>query len=196
MKRCAMIALAAFGALLATAPGALAQSPPDVTCPPYAGTPNTVHNLTDNKACEPETVTVTGNVMVGQGATFVVSEGGTISGNVQANNCHFVDLNASAVGGNVQIGNCESGGDVHASTVGGNFQCYNNTGSCDVDNSTILGNVQIMNNTSSNNPSDINNNTIAKDLQCLGNVPSPTSFLANRVGGNNGQNSEGQCKGF
>jgi hypothetical protein len=195
MKRCAMITLTAFGLLLAAAPGAPAQSPPDVTCPPLPR--NTVHNLTvpDNEACEPAAVTVTGNVTVGQGATFVVLEGGTISGNVQAHNCHFVDLNGSAVGGNVQIGNCESGGDVHVSTVGGDFQCYNNTGSCDVDSSTILGNAQIMNNRSTTT-SDIDNNTIAKDLQCLGNVPSPMAFVANRVGGNNGQNSEGQCKGF
>jgi hypothetical protein len=72
MKRFAMITLAAFGALLATAPGAPAQSPPDVTCPPYGGTPNTVHNVTvpDNNTCILSFVTVTGNVTVGQGATF------------------------------------------------------------------------------------------------------------------------------
>jgi hypothetical protein len=144
MKHFAMIALAAFGALLATAPGAPAQSPPDVNCPPYAGVPSTVHNVTvpDNKACQLVGVTVTGNVTVGRGATLeVIGGGGTISGNVQGNNCTFVLLDQSVVGGNVQIGNCAQGGEVNNSVVGGDLQCYNNTGRCAVEVSTILGNV-------------------------------------------------------
>ena len=52
-----------------------------------------------------------------------------------------------------------------------------------------------MNNTSTQ-ASDIRRNTIAKDLQCQNNSPPPTSSLPNKVGGNPGQDSEGQCKGF
>src|SRR6266404_3245942 len=96
MKRFAMITLAAFGALLATAPGALAQSPPDVTCPPYAGVPMRVHNLTvpDNMFCSLKGVTVTGNVTVGHEAGLD-ADGVTVSGNVQANNCNHVLLSRS-----------------------------------------------------------------------------------------------------
>jgi hypothetical protein len=51
-----------------------------------------------------------------------------------------------------------------------------------------------MNNTSTD-PSGITGNTIAKDLQCQNNSPPPAGG-GNTVGGNPGQNSEGQCKGF
>jgi hypothetical protein len=202
MKRFAMITLAAFGALLATAPGALAQSPPDVTCPPYAGSmPSTVHNVTvpNQQTCTLgggfRGVTVTGDVRVGQGATFMAlgsfRSRVTISGNVQGNNCNFVQLSGTVVGGNVQIGNCASGGTVDdGATVGGDLQCHNNTGPCDVENSTIGGNVQIMNNTSAT-ASVINDNIIAKNLQCQGNSPPPTGG-GNMVGGNR----EGQCESF
>jgi hypothetical protein len=124
-----MITLAAFGALLATAPSAPAQSRPDVSCPPYTGSSTpTVHNVTvpDNGFCLLANVTVTGNVTVGLGASLEFFAG-TISGNVQANNCSGVTLAESTVSGGVQIGNCANGGDVDSSTVGGNLQCQNNT---------------------------------------------------------------------
>jgi hypothetical protein len=194
MKRCAMITLAAFGALLASAPSAPAQSPPDVSCPPYTGASTlTVHNVTvpDNGFCLLANVTVTGNVKVGPAASLEFFAG-TISGNVQANNCNGVFLAKSTVSGGVQIGNCGVGG-VDFSTVGGNLQCQNNT-LCRVDSSTILGNLQIMNNTT-RGPSEIFGNTIAKNLLCQNNSPPPTGS-GNTVSGNPDQNSEGQCKGF
>jgi len=193
MKRFGMITLTAFGALLATAPGAPAQSPPDVTCPPYVGDPPTVHNVTvpDHGFCLLAHVTVTGNMTVGRGATLEFFEG-TISGNVQANNCNDVSLGDSTVSGGVQIWNCASGG-ADTSTVGGNLQCQNNT-QCFVRSSTILGNLQIMDNNTSF-PSQIFGSTIAKNLLCQNNSPPPAGG-GNTVGGNPDKNSEGQCKGF
>jgi hypothetical protein len=117
---------------------------------------------------------VSGNVTVGQGATFVMV-GGTIAGNVQGNNCGTVALDSVTVGTNVQIGNCRGsaafpfGGIVELSTIGGDFQCHNNTVAqipCALIFSQVIGNAQVMNNVSSSGAIEIAGNAISKNLEC------------------------------
>jgi hypothetical protein len=195
MKRFAMITAAAFGALLATTPGALAQNPPDVNCPPYAGVPLTAHNVTvpDGQICNLLGVRVTGNVTVGNGAVLF-AEDSTIAGNVQADHCLGVALERGViVGGNVQIAHCttDSGyvGDV---LIGGDFQCHDNTAACFAEGGQVGGNVQVNNNVSMPKaPSEIFDNFISKNLQCQGNRPPPVGS-GNTVAGN----PEGQCATF
>jgi hypothetical protein len=190
-----IIAIAALGALLATAPGARA----DYFCVSATNSvPSGNVNVPDNASCALNGATVSGNVTVGQGSTLVVN-GGTISGNVQGNNCKIVDLYGSpsvplVVGGNVQIGNCTGASGVSGQsgpvTVGGDFQCHNNTAMCTAYAAVIGGNVQVMNNTSPGAPANISLNTIAKNLQCGSNVPPPRPYQGpNTVAGN----KEGQC---
>jgi hypothetical protein len=78
MKRFAMITVAALGALLATAPGALAQtcSPTGTSgncnCVSNIGGPATINGnlvVPAGASCMLTNVTVTGNVQVGKGAS-------------------------------------------------------------------------------------------------------------------------------
>ena len=106
MKQFAVIAVVALGALLTTAPGAWAAN---TSCTTTYSTFQTVTGdlqVPDNATCIFQAgASVSGNVTVGQGATFVMV-GGTIAGNVQGNNCGTVALDSVTVGTNVQIGNC------------------------------------------------------------------------------------------
>ena len=192
MKRFAMITVAALGALLATAPGALAG---DVNCTAIMGGPingNVV--VPDGKSCTLAGATVTGNVKVGQGSTLVV-ESTTISGNIQADHCRVVMLEHALVGGNFQIQHCTSDSGYLDAHIGGDFQCHDNTAACVANGegtAAVGGNVQVNNNVSSpGDPSQIFANSIAKNLQCQGNSPAP-------VGGGNtvAGNKEGQCAKF
>ena len=206
MKRFAVIAVAALGALLATAPGARA----DTNCSTAYSTLQTITgnlNVPDNATCIfAAGVSVTGNTTVGNGATLIIS-GGTVAGNVQGNNCGAVALVFVTVGGSVQIGNCRGtttypvGVVVELSTIKGDFQCHNNTVAqypCILFLSQVIGNVQVMNNVSSSSIAPlIGGNAISKNLECQNNIPAPTNIgLLNTVTGNPNQSSEGQCQGL
>jgi hypothetical protein len=86
MKRFAVIVMAAFGVLLATAPRAQA----DTTCNTTYVTFHTITgnlNVPNNATCYfAAGASVTGNATVGNGATLFIL-GGTVSGDVQGNNC-------------------------------------------------------------------------------------------------------------
>jgi hypothetical protein len=219
-KRLAITTLAALGALSAAAPGALAD---DFTCSGIYTSPTTVDGnlfVPANTNCTFEApLTVTGNVTVAQGASFVIfqlfdlSTESTIGGNLQASNCAYVELNPGStqttlVGGNVQIQNCTGKGNLYHSgeafgdrgphsMIMGDFQCNNNTGACFLENDTVGGNVQLYNNVSPGTPSVVAHNTIMKNLQCQNNSPTPTNGgMPNHVVGNPDESSEGQCKGF
>jgi hypothetical protein len=205
MKRFAIITLTAFGALLATAPVALAQNctktAPYCNCPPSITGPTTAYgNVTvpNGQSCVMTNVTVTGNVTVGIGASLDVEGDSIIVGNLQANNCNLVRLNtafggggAVTVVGSVQIGNCTGNRafDSSGATIFGDFQCHNNTGACVLEFANVGGNVEINNNTAGQL---VISNTIGKDLQCQNNSPAPT-VNGNTVAGNPDQSSEGQC---
>jgi hypothetical protein len=206
MKRFAMITLAAFGALLATAPVALAQNctmtAPNCNCSSQLIDVTAYGNVTvpNTQSCTMTDVTVTGNVTVGIGASLDVEGNSIIVGNLQANNCNQVELNLghhrapTTVDGNVQIGNCTGNpafdnNEAH-NQIGGDFQCHNNSGACVLEFANVGGNVEINNNNGSQ--SVIEGNTIGKDLQCQNNSPAPM-FSGNTVGGNPDQSSEGQC---
>jgi hypothetical protein len=200
MKRLAIIMVAALGALLAIAPGALAG---DVSCA------TTIEGVTidgnivvpDGATCTLIKATVTGNVKVGRGASLVVESllleepKSTIAGNVQADHCGqvFIGGPGQVVGGNVQIQHCTGESGILQLHLGGNFQCHDNTADCFADSDLVGGNVQVNNNVSPGVPSDISDNSILGNLQCQGNSPAPTdSSGANTVEGN----KQGQCAGF
>jgi len=198
MKRFAMITVAALGALLATAPGALAG---DTNCTStIAGTTINGNVVVPNGArCVLDGDKVTGNVTVGQRATLLAKNLTTIAGNVQADHCTFVSLfGGVVVGGNLQIQHCTGAGlgpgavnsGYDGAQIGGDFQCHDNTAACIANDGTVGGNVQVSNNVSGNQ-SQIFANSIAKNLQCQGNSPAP-------IGGGNtvAGNAEGQCANF
>jgi hypothetical protein len=216
MKRLAITTLAALGALLTAAPGALADN---FTCSGTVATPMTIDGnlvVPNNAHCFfSAPVTVTGNVTVGNGASFVintVSAGTTsiIGGNLQASNCAYVEINplhgsTTHVGRNVQIQNCTGTGNTLdageafgyrslSGMIGGNSQCNNNTGACVQAFATIGGNVQFVNNVSApGTPSEVADNIIMQNLQCQNNSPTPTNGgLPNTVLGT----SQGQCLNF
>lgn len=206
MERFAIIAMAVLGALLATAPGAQA----DTNCSTEYSTLQTITgnlHVPDKATCIFNAgVSVTGNTTVGNGATLIIL-GGTLAGDVQGNNCGAVALAFVTVGGNVQIGNCRGtttypfGGVVELSTIHGDFQCHNNTVAqypCFLFSSQVIGNVQVMNNVSSSSITPvIAGNAISKNLECQNNIPAPTNVgLLNTVTGNPNQSAEGQCKGL
>ena len=206
MNRFAVIAVAALGAFLTTAPDAQADTNCNQTYTTFQSITGNL-DVPNNATCILSAgASVTGNTVVGNGATLMI-QSGAVAGSVQANSCGFVSLTNVTVGGNVQIGNCLGTSAypyavvVEESTIGGDFQCHNNTVAqypCVLFLSRIIGNVQIMDNvSSSSSPPLILGNTIAKNLQCQNNVPAPTNFSApNTVTGNPNQSSEGQCKGL
>jgi len=206
INRFAVIAVAALGALLTTAPDAQADTNCNQTYTTFQSITGNL-NVPNNATCILSAgASVTGNTTVGNSATLVI-QNGTVAGNVQGNNCGFVGLINVTVGGNVQIGNCRGNSTypfavfVEESTIGGDFQCQNNTVAqyaCALFLSHIIGNVQVMNNVSSSSfPPAILGNRIAKNLQCQNNVPAPTNVsIPNTVTGNPNQSSEGQCKGL
>src|ERR1700693_4073611 len=125
MKRFVIITVAALGAYLTTAAGALAQN---VDCTgTLPGSPAMVNgnlNVPNGAACSLLLgVKVTGNVTVGNGASLLIENPSTIGGNLQANNCRYVVLNpfhaaSTLIGGNVEIGNCGGGGGWRGGGVG------------------------------------------------------------------------------
>jgi hypothetical protein len=133
------------------------------------------------------TSTIVGNVSVGTGASVGSFGGLTIDGNLDANQCLSVTLNAPAtVGGNVQIQYCEDTG-VIGSDIGGNVAC-NNSGICDIGTNKVNGNVAVNDNFSA----QVGNNTIGNNLECQGNTSITDGGLPNTVGGHR----NGQCAGF
>jgi hypothetical protein len=158
LKRFAAITVAAFGALLATAPGALATNPGStvpgpINCPPNVPGPETIDGdvvVRNGMSCViagAGDVVVTGNVTLGAGATLTVGAGSTttytlIVGNLQANNCGSVTLNPvqgfTRVGGNLQVQNC-SGSNPNYSGMSRAFVIPNG--------GTVIGNFQCQNNT-------------------------------------------------
>jgi hypothetical protein len=158
MKRFAAITLAAFVALLATEPGALATNPTPIVpgpinCPPNLSGPETIDGdvvVPNGMSCVMASagdVVVTGNVTLGAGATLTVGTGSAttytlIAGNLQANNCGSVTLNPeqgfTRVGGNLQVQNC-SGSNPNYSGMSRAFVIPSG--------GTVVGNFQCQNNT-------------------------------------------------
>jgi hypothetical protein len=144
-------------------------------------------------------VQVTGNVIVGAGASLVVGLNSVIYGNLQAKGCNFVELVSEGneeVDGNVQILGC-TGNPAFLSTGTGSaihvmFQCLNNTGPCVLEEATVGGSVQLISNVTSSQ-SKIEADQIYGYLQCQNNSTAPTgSGSGNTVAGS----EQGQCAGF
>jgi len=222
MQRIATLSIvAALGALLATEPSALQAGTPgivagNVTCSgAIPGPTKIVGNLVvpDGASCvlglipdstirccisTENTVWVTGNVTVGRGSNLTVGLNSTIVGNLQANNCGFVEFvseGSEVVQGNVQISHCNGGATPGSpsflstgtgSRIGGNFQCQNNTGPCVLEGALVGGNVQVTENVSPGSPSMIDDNTVHGDVQVTNNVSTglPSVIDANHASGN------------
>ena len=138
MTRFAIVAVAALGALLATAPGALAGT---FTCSSTVTSVPSGDNVSvpTGATCTLNGATVNGNVIVGKDATLSVN-GGSISGNVQGNYCNLVNLFGPdlTIVGNVVIQNCTSPSGTSAAVnggpimIGGSFTCNYNNAACTV----------------------------------------------------------------
>jgi len=163
LARFTITPLAALGILAGTVPAARAADTPCTTTI-SSGTINGNLVVPAGDTCIlAGTVTVTGNVQVGKGASLTVKPNPrqtvTIGGNVQAAHCQFVRLVPSSDGvisveGNVHIQHCtaESGYDAlppdEAAIVriSGNFACDNNSAECVARGGTVSGNVRVDNN--------------------------------------------------
>jgi len=144
-------------------------------------------------------VQVTGNVMVGTGASLVVGLNSAIGGSIRAKGCNFVELVSEGneeVDGSVQIFNC-TGNPAFLSTgtgsvIYGSFQCMNNTGPCTLESAYVGGAAEFVNNVTST-AAKIEANHIYGNLLCLGNSTAPTNGGSpNTVSGS----EQGQCAGL
>jgi hypothetical protein len=199
MKRFAITPFAALGILAGTVPAAHAA---DTTCTTTISSATTINgNLTvpAGATCTLENgTTVTGNVQVGKGASLTVEPltlQATIGGNVQADQCNFVQLVTNgpiSVGGNVQIRNCTgqrgSGYSVFVGslTISGNFACDHNSGGCVATGGSVRGNVEANNNSGGSNPgADVERNNVGGNMQVNNNSGSSASVVGgNTIGGN------------
>jgi hypothetical protein len=177
MKSFIMIAIAALGTLLVTAPGALAQSTNCTSTLTTVPSGNVI--VPTGATCTLDGATVDGNVIVETDATLTVN-GGSITGNVQGNSCVLVNLfgpGGLTITGNVVIQNCSmpSGASIQHGgpiTIMGSFTCQNNNAPCTLIGATVGNNVIINNNNADSFfLTNIGGNTIAGNLVCQGNIP-------------------------
>jgi hypothetical protein len=199
MKRFAITPFAALGILAGAVPAARAADTPCTTT--ISGTINDNLVVPAGNSCTLANVTVTGNVLVGTGASLLVEPNPgqtvTIGGNVQAAQCQSVVLEpiahgAISVGGNVQIQNCtgESGYNnvqgVGTVTISGNFACGNNSARCVARSGTVRGNVQINNNSGGSfEGAFVLENNVGGNAQVNNNSGSMASLVSrNTIGGN------------
>jgi hypothetical protein len=187
--------VAAFGALLATAPGALATNPlptvpGPINCPPNTFGPETIDGdvvVPNGMSCVMASagdVVVTGNVTVGAGATLTVGARSAttytlIARNLRANNCGSVTLNPqqdfTRVGGNLQVQNC-SGSNPNYSGMSRAFVIP--TGG------TVVGNFQCQNNIGGG---FFSNSVVGGNVQVMNNqagAGDPSQVYGNNIRGN------------
>jgi hypothetical protein len=190
-------AMLAFGLMLIALPVARAA---DTTCPPSPPLGSTVNGnliVPPNQSCELDDGTVTGNVVVGTGASLGVFPGTgqtvTIHGNVAADRCNFAGVQTFgegvvSVGGNFNIQNCTNstsgngytGISFFSVTIGGNFLCANNA-VCDATGGVVQGNLTVDNNTAAVN---VGNSQISGNADVSGNSGRAPVLENNRIGGN------------
>jgi hypothetical protein len=156
----------------------------------------------DGATCLLDSTTVSGNVLVGKGASLSVGVFGsvTISGNLKADQCASVSITpvpgpyAVSIGGNVAIRSCTgmSGFDVGQGslTIGGNFLCQFNSAPCFAQRGSIGGNANVSRN--SGGTSIVAGNQIDGNLLCSGNTAVINASAPNTVAGKR----LGQCTGF
>ena len=139
-------------------------------------------------------VTVTGNVLVGSGATFLVQGGpATISGNVLADHCAVVEIvslnHPVSVGGNIEIQHCTSQINIFTVRITGNLHVHNNSTAPTILHDSVGGNANVSNNTG---VSEVAGTTIGGNLQCVGNDSIDNEGNPNSVAGT----ELGQCAGL
>ena len=215
-------AMLAFGLMLVALPVAHAA---DTTCPPTPSSSTVNGNLIvpANASCNlTTTLTVTGNVVVGTGASLGIfpidGQTVTINGNITADHCNSVGIQTFGDGvfsvvGNVNIRNCTGPVNGYSGiivTIGGNFLCTN-SGVCVAGNGVVHGNLTMDTN---NAVSEVDDNQIGGNVDVSGNSGTAPTVLGNRIGGNLqcfdnnpppinfgfpnsvGGNEQGQCVGF
>ncbi|HEY6347667.1 MAG TPA: hypothetical protein VIY49_39755 [Bryobacteraceae bacterium] len=159
---------------------------------------------------------VGGNVQVNGAASFTISTGSTVKGNLQIQNLATSagrnDICGTTVNGNLQFQNSGTAVEIGAvsgcpgNTIGGNLQVMNNGASTVLFNNTVTGNLQDQNNTAptqvagnrvggnlqvENNTAStqVSNNIVTGNLQCQSN----TSITG---GGNTARQKQDQCASF
>jgi hypothetical protein len=189
-----------FGIMLAALPTARAA---DTTCPPSPPPGSTINGnliVPANASCELDDGTVTGNVVVGTGASLsgfpVTGQTVRIVGNITADHCNFAGFQTFgdgtlSVGGNVNIQNCTSTGTPSgyfglvqgqfvSVTIGGNFLCANSE-VCIAGGGVVQGNLTMDNNTAG---SEVVLNQISGNANVSGNSGSAPLVGDNTIGGN------------
>lgn len=178
-----LVILVAVAALVLPAPAAA----DDETCTGTIGAQTVDGNVIvpDGESCALDGTVVTGNVLVGVGATLDASDA-SIDGNIQDDNNDAGDVAVtdSAVGGNVQLEQ-GAGATIVRTNIDGDLQLESNEQALEADGNTIGGNLQANQNTGG---LTITDNTIGGNLQCQSNDPAPTGS-GNVVSGD----AEGQC---
>ena len=192
-------AMAMFGIMIAALPAARAA---DTTCPPSPLPGTTINGnliVPANASCELDDGTVSGNVMVGTGASFqsIPNTGQTvrIDGNIGADHCKAVVLDTTegggviSVEGNVDIRHCANGrnsGYAGHVTISGNFVCAFTSSSfgCGAQNGIVQGNLTVDNNSSANG-SFVAGNQVSGNVDVSGNssANSPPVVSGNTIGG-------------
>ncbi|QGM98059.1 hypothetical protein [Methylocystis parvus] len=155
----------------------------------------------DGQTCDITGVSVIGDVFVGKQATLKV-HGGTVAGNVEANQCTEVLLRGEAapllIGGDVQIRGCAGrldygslwvagfiDGTAGRAMISGDVECVGNKGLCAVYRVDVGGNVRVDDTLANGSPSqntysaNLTNNVIGKKLECNRNSPNPVTYGAN-----------------
>jgi len=149
--------------------------------------------VTSDDECRMKQVTINGNLYIGSGAIFTLSQSEVV-GNIQADGATTVILTRVIVGGNIQIKNMDDdSGRVSLVLVGvdrfkniipvvGNVEIEDNSGSSvQINNSHITGNLKFIKNTSSSNK--IFNNNIGGSLDCGTDNSNIVTFKNNVVTG-------------
>lgn len=190
MKR--FLSVAASAALAITGLAIAPQSASaDITCTStMSGTRDDNIYVPAGRSCTLNNINLDGDVKLGSRASVTIN-GGSISGNVQAEEAHpaSVVVKGTRIDGNVQVKYATGTVSVTNATVDGNIQVEEGRANVTINGNRVGGDVQLFKNPAG--AKAINNNTIGGNLQCKENTPPPTGS-GNVVRGN----AEDQCKGL
>lgn len=187
MKRLLSVAATATLAIsgLAIAPQTAAA---DINCTSsLSGSYDDTIYVPAGRSCTLTDIRLDGDVKVGSNASVTIN-GGTISGNVQAEEAspRNVVVNGARIDGDIQVKYATGMVSVSGVTVNGNIQVVEGRSSININDSRVGGDVQVFKNPAG--AKTINRNVIDGNLQCKENTPAPTG-AGNVVRGS----AEDQC---
>jgi len=140
-------------------------------------------------------ITVTGDILVGDGASLFGNVGSTVQGNIQTpvgSNCDIIFINGFTISGNIQADGCNSVFVIASTTVSGNIFIENTNNIVAVVDSTSAGNIIIIN--GGGTSYQVWRNTVTGNIQIENNIITPSSPSPSFVGGNT-MNGNLKCSG-